>query len=457
MHEALAGIEEGARWLRTIDLGRPGRARGRARPAAQGPEAAAALAPRGGGRHRRAHARSPSAPTAAAASLSRTRETSDVWLLDLEGGRPPERLTTGRDPAPYWEDVEPRLSPDGETVAYADEGHVWLVPTAGGPPRKLVEGSSPVWIRTTRLVICVERDDTTRLAVVDSADAWPRRLATGARRPRRTRRRGRGRGLARRHRGGLHVHAARRPQPQRDPRGRARRRRGARAHRHAAHARPLAGLVARTAPRSPTRSERSGFYELHLVGRDGAGERQLTSAGADHSEAEWHPDGERLVAVRGRRNRFDLVVVDADRGIGRGGRRGRDLEPTRTGPRRARSWRRYEDHATPPELRAVEPGGAAARVHAPAPAADPRRAPRRARGRDASRLRRARDPRLPHAPARRLGRPAGAGRRLPARRPDRCLRRRLGRPRAVLRRPRLRLARRQLPRLDRLRPRLRAR
>src|SRR3954467_2104209 len=72
------------------------------------------------------------------------RDTSDVWLLELSGGAP-VRLTPGRDPAPFWEDNEPRLSPDGSTVAYADVGHVWLVATAGGPPRKLVEGDNPVW------------------------------------------------------------------------------------------------------------------------------------------------------------------------------------------------------------------------------------------------------------------------------------------------------------------------
>jgi Tol biopolymer transport system component len=44
------------------------------------------------------------------------RDTSDVWLLDLEDGTP-QRLTTVRDPMPYWEDTEPRLSPDGSTVA----------------------------------------------------------------------------------------------------------------------------------------------------------------------------------------------------------------------------------------------------------------------------------------------------------------------------------------------------
>ena len=57
-------------------------------------------------------------------------------------------------------------------------------------------------------------------------------------------------------------------------------------------------------------SERSGFYELHLVGRDGEDDRQLTSAAADHVSHDWHPDGARLVASRGHRNRFSLVSVD---------------------------------------------------------------------------------------------------------------------------------------------------
>ena len=104
-------------------------------------------------------------------------ETSDVWLLDTDGG-PAQRLTTGRDPAPYWEDTEPRLSPDGSTVAYVDAGHVWLAPTSGGPARKLVRGGSPVWVDDARLVISVERDDTTRLAVPTAPTPGPRRLAT---------------------------------------------------------------------------------------------------------------------------------------------------------------------------------------------------------------------------------------------------------------------------------------
>jgi dipeptidyl aminopeptidase/acylaminoacyl peptidase len=105
-------------------------------------------------------------------------------------------------------------------------------------------------------------------------------------------------------------------------------------------------------------SERSGFYELYV------GETQLTSAGADHAEPEWHPDGTRILAVRGRRNRFELVAVDASTG---------DAEVLAPGG----SWSSphwtadgdvagaYEDHATPPELRLAS----GATLHAPAPRA----------------------------------------------------------------------------------------
>src|SRR3954463_10911975 len=107
-------------------------------------------------------------------------DRSDVWLLDLEDGEA-LRLTTGREPVPYWDDTTPRLSPDGGTVAYADGAPLWVVPAAGGPPRRLAEGGSPLWIGDGRLLIDVERDAdrSTRLAVIHVDDPWPRRLATG--------------------------------------------------------------------------------------------------------------------------------------------------------------------------------------------------------------------------------------------------------------------------------------
>jgi dipeptidyl aminopeptidase/acylaminoacyl peptidase len=290
-------------------------------------------------------------------------DTSDVWLLDLDGG-PPERLTTGRELAPYWEDDAPRLSPDGSTAAYADEDHVWLAPTAGGPPRKLVKGGSPVWIDDERLVISVERDDATRLAVVAAHDAWPRRLAA-------------------RH-GELDEHgdeeeAAVSPDGREvaytfTPRADLNRSEIRVASLETGEVRALTGTP-RMHDNGPAwspdgttiayASERSGFFELHLVGSDGAGDRQLTSAGADHTEAEWHPGGARLVAIRGRRNRFDLVVVDAGTGA--------EDELARGGVWSNPHWTAkgeivaaYQDHATPPELRI---GSRPATRHAPAPAA----------------------------------------------------------------------------------------
>jgi dipeptidyl aminopeptidase/acylaminoacyl peptidase len=297
-------------------------------------------------------------------------DRSDVWLLDLESGAPPARLTTGRDPMPYWEDTTPRLSPDGSTVAYTDDGHVCLVATAGGPPRRLVEGGSPLWIDDARLLIDVERDEdrTTRLAVVDVDDPWPRRLATAH--------------------GDLDAHGDEGDADVSPDGGevaytftpRANRNRSSEirvARLDTGAVRRLTGVPdmhdggARWSPDGGSiayASERSGFYELHMVDAGGEDDRRLTSAGADHPEHDWHPDGDRIVAVRGERNRFKLVSIDPADGSAT------ELAPG--GVWDAPQWTAagdvvagYHDHATPPELRRVALGEAPSVIHAPAPLA----------------------------------------------------------------------------------------
>jgi dipeptidyl aminopeptidase/acylaminoacyl peptidase len=295
-------------------------------------------------------------------------DRSDVWLLDLEDGGAPRRLTTGRDPMPYWEDTTPRLSPDGTTVAYVDGDHVWLVAAAGGPPRRLVEGGSPLWVGDGRLLIEVEREEdrTTRLAIVEPGVPWPRRLTTGHAdldahgdegdadvspdgtevaytfTPRADQSRSSEIRVA-----SVETGAVRRLTGVPDM------------HDGGARWSPDGGSIAYA-------SERSGFYELHLVDPDGANDRQLTSAGADHTEHAWHPDGSRIAAARGERNRFSLVSIDpADGGA---------TELARGGVWDAPGWTAagdvvaaYHDHATPPELRRVTPGGGPAAIHSPAP------------------------------------------------------------------------------------------
>ena len=115
-------------------------------------------------------------------------------------------------------------------------------------------------------------------------------------------------------------------------------------------------------------SERSGFYELHLAGATRTASSR--SAGADHLELAWHPDGTRLLAVRGRRNRFDVVVVDAATGeaevVAEGGAWGcPHWTPGGRDPRHLRG---------PRDAARAAPRRRRARRHAPAPRAT-RRAP----------------------------------------------------------------------------------
>ena len=274
------------------------------------------------------------------------------------------RLTTGREPAPFWEDTEPRLSPAGTQVAYADEDHVQLVPTAGGPPRRLLEAGNPRWVDERTLLVSIERDEqgdgarsahgrSTRLAVTDVADPWPRRLATGH--------------------GDLEQHgdewgAAVSPDGAEvayvfTPRDDLSRSEIRVADVATGAVRALTGTP-RMQDREPAWSpdgatlayvsERSGWWALHSVGRDGAGERQLTGDEADYGEPSWDPAGGRIAATRGVRNHIGLAVVDAATGayeqLAAGGVHGAP-QWTADGAIVAT----YEDCATPPELRVVAP------------------------------------------------------------------------------------------------------
>ena len=279
----------------------------------------------------------------------------------------PRRLTTGRDPQPYWEDTQPVFSPDGTRVAYADDGWVCVVPTAGGPPRKVVEAGSPAWIGNDRLVVSVERDRCDRLAVVSVVEAWPQRLA--------------------RVHGDLDAHGDEQGAIV-SPDG------SAVAYVFVPHSdysryevrvvdvddgavRALTGTpgirdyVLDWSPDGTTlavASELSGWFELHLVAADGSGARRLTTAGADFLEARWHPDGSRLVATRGRAGRFDLVTVAAADGtvtdLARGGVWGAPAWAAA-----GRILASYESPTEPPDLRLVTEGEAPVAIHAPAPLA----------------------------------------------------------------------------------------
>jgi len=300
------------------------------------------------------------------AAFVQDRDTSDVWLLDLETGRV-SRLTTGRRPMPYWEDMTPVFSPDSTRVAYGDEGAVWLVAAEGGPPRRVLEAGAPVWLDDATLVVTIERHECGRLAVLDVADPWPQRLG--------------------RDHGGL------------DDRGDESGAVVSPDGRHVAFAfhsradlcrqeirvvdvstgavRALTGspgildhqpawspdgtLIAFTA-------QRAEWWDLRLVDPATGEERLLAAADGDISEPAWSKDGSRIAAVRSSEDRHDLIVVDVASGgiadVAAGGTWGTPLW-TAQGALVAT----YEDHATPPELRLAELGGSTRTLCSDAPQA----------------------------------------------------------------------------------------
>ena len=320
-----------------------------------------------------------------------------------------------------------------------------------------------MWLGDDRLVVSVEREDTSRLAV--ARRRRPLAAALCGSEPLG----GDGAAAFRRHgdewaaavspdgsRGRLRLHAPRRPAARRDPRRGRRDGRdlGARRGRRDRRRGPRRGRP--TARRSRSRRSAAAGTRSTSSRPTGAASGSSPAARLTSRSTRGIPDGGRLVAVRCRRNRFDLVTVDAETGavtvVAEGGAWGSAALDGRR--RAARTLRGRRHGAGAPARRA--------RARARARSMRPRRAPSarapHVRPEDVTLhvVRRRRDPRLPVPAGRSLGGAAGARGRLPARRPDRRLRRRVGRSRAVLRRQGLRVARDQLPRLDRVRARLRA-
>jgi hypothetical protein len=72
----------------------------------------------------------------------------------------------------------PRISPDGSRVAYDLGGQIMVIPLAGGEPRRLLDGQSPMffeWI--SRTTVLVNDLDGNRLSWLDPEAGQPRSLA----------------------------------------------------------------------------------------------------------------------------------------------------------------------------------------------------------------------------------------------------------------------------------------
>jgi dipeptidyl aminopeptidase/acylaminoacyl peptidase len=304
-------------------------------------------------------------PDGATLAFMLDRDTSDVWTIAVDGSGHPQRVTTGRPLTAYWDDGEAVWSPDGTRLAFTQGGRVMVVDAEGGVPRNVCEGSSPVWIDDTRLLIGVDRDQRTALAIVHIDDAWPTRLAVA---------RGDCFGAAvspdrRRvahlvfHRDDLNCTSI-----------------------HVVDIDSAAGtelvhdvhMNTRSIAWSPDgariayASELPGWYEVFVVPAAGGTPRQITAAAGDFSDLAFTPDGGQLIGVRTCGGVSDLVTVDLASGevtvIASGG--------TFSAPRRLPDGRIavvHESFRTPARLCVVNPASAESdRVHelfAPTPLA----------------------------------------------------------------------------------------
>ncbi|MGE3590201.1 MAG: prolyl oligopeptidase family serine peptidase, partial [Ilumatobacteraceae bacterium] len=289
------------------------------------------------------------------------RDTSDVWTLSLAPGAQPQRVTTGRPLAAYWEDGNAVWSPDSSRLAYVQGGTVTVAAATGGVPREVCDGSSPVWVDDTRLIVTVDRHDRSVLALADIADPWPARVAAAA--------------------GDCHSAVV---SPDRSEVAYL-------VFHHddlnctSIHVVDVDSGLDRTIVRDPAMNTRAitwspdgsriayaselpGWYEVFVVDAAGGAPRQLTYAEADFSELEFTPDGDRLVGIRTRAGVADLVEID----FGSGDVRVLAAGGTFSSPRALPDGRIvvvHESFTTPARLCIVDRDGGVTELFAPTPLA----------------------------------------------------------------------------------------
>ena len=113
-----------------------------------------------------------------------TASLSDVYLLPLNGSWP-SRISTNRDMVAYWDDEIPQWSPDSKWLAFTLDGHVHVVPSDGGLPKKITDFANgafvPRWMPdSAHLIVGVTRHEADQLVLTDRAGAWPRALTDSA-------------------------------------------------------------------------------------------------------------------------------------------------------------------------------------------------------------------------------------------------------------------------------------
>ncbi|MFZ0014491.1 MAG: hypothetical protein WAL25_10310, partial [Acidimicrobiia bacterium] len=226
--------------------------------------------------------------------------TSDVYVVSMSGGQA-ARLTTDRQLASYWEDSAPLWSPDGTRIACSSGEDVLVVPVGGGPTHRIQDAALGCWHEDDSLVVVVERNRRSRLAIVEVDDPWPRPFGPRDGDVGQVRATGDGRVLAtywpRSNFNESRIVVA-------TPGG---------------DWESLVSLEDRRAVDSAIygndvvyAAEDGDWRAIFLTDLSGTSHRLLASAEADFGELAWSPDGAKIAAIRTARGTGDLVTVDRD-------------------------------------------------------------------------------------------------------------------------------------------------
>jgi dipeptidyl aminopeptidase/acylaminoacyl peptidase len=237
-------------------------------------------------------------------------EHTDVYVMPTAGGWP-RRISVGRKLA--WPEETVNWSPDGQWLAFGMNGHVYVAPAVGGLPRKISDfagnASSPVWMPDSAgLIVTVEREDSEQLLLTDRDGVWPRPLVTrtdGDCSEARPSADGRFITYTFRPFNDLHrldiclVEVA------------------SGQIRQLTHWPKVRNWHGRWSPDDSQiafLSQQSGWNEVWLVRPDGDGLRQLTHLGLDVADIAWSPDGTRLACTLNRQGALHLAVLDGQTG-----------------------------------------------------------------------------------------------------------------------------------------------
>lgn len=109
----------------------------------------------------------------------------DLRIAVAPLSRPADAETLTGDADGLWSHCSPAWSPDGRFICYSAQHDLWVVPSAGGPARRLTTGglldAEPVWSSDGRAVyFSSQREGTLALWRVEAAGGRPARLTMGS-------------------------------------------------------------------------------------------------------------------------------------------------------------------------------------------------------------------------------------------------------------------------------------